>query len=565
MRPSQGEHPFEEALKLHRAGDLDAAEKLYHRVLEGQPSHFDSLRLLGVIEQQRGNYTAAVRQIEAALATNPNIAEGFNSLGIALRKLKKLDEAVASFDRAITLRPVYAKAFYNRGGALQDLRRLDEALASYDKAIALEPSCAASFNSRGNALKDMQRLNEALTSYDQAIVLNPGFADAHKNRASVLQQMWRLEEAVASYDQAIALNAAFAEAFNNRGSALHELGRMDEALSNYDRAIVLKPQFGNAYVNRAMTRLLVGRLQEGWEDSEWRWRANGLPVERAGVHARTWQGEDLFGQTILVWSEQGLGDVIQFARYLPLLAQRGAKVTFLAPAKLVRLLRSLSSEIEVVSSLEPASTFDFQSALMSVPFRYGTSLPCIPCSVPYLSAEADLVSRWAGHMVGRFSIGIAWQGNPNQRLDYGRSIPLVEFDALAHLPGVRLISLQKKDGLDQRANLSAAGNVEFLSDLDNGPDAFIDTAAVMANLDLVITSDTSIAHLAGALGRPTWVALKHVPDWRWLMNGEDCPWYPTMRLFRQKTAGDWKSVFLTIEKFLKDNHLAPSAAHSRHR
>jgi tetratricopeptide (TPR) repeat protein len=523
MTPSPADNPFDEALKLHRAGRLDAAEAMYRKVLEAQPGHFNSLRLLGVIESQRGNHAAAVRLIEAALTRNPNAAEGFNSLGNALRKLKRLDEAVTSFDRAISLKPAYAKAYNNRGGAFHELKRLDEAVASYDQAIALDPD----------------------------------FADALKNRGDALQELRRLEEAVASYDHAVALRPDFAEALNNCGSALHELKRLHEALRTYDRAIALKPGFANAYVNRGMTRLLLGRLQDGWEDLEWRWKANGLPGRHPAVDAPIWQGEALGGLRIAIWAEQGLGDVIQSVRYLPLLMQRGAKVVFLAPETLVRVLRPLSSVVEVVDSMKGAAPFDFQCALMSVPLRFGTNLHSVPSTVPYLSAEKDLADRWTKHLGGHgFKIGIAWQGNPDRRLDRGRSIPLAEFVPLARVPGVRLISLQKKHGLGQLAGLPADANVEILPDgFDSGPDAFIDTAAVMAGLDLIITSDTSIAHLAGALGRPTWLALKHVPEWRWLIDREDCPWYPAMRLFRQETEGDWKSVFSKIEKALRDPRL----------
>jgi tetratricopeptide (TPR) repeat protein len=554
MRPSPVAQSFEEAKKLHRAGRLDAAEKIYRKVLEAQPDEFNSLRLLGVIEHQRGNYTAAVRQIEAALAANPNFAEAFNSLGIAVGKLKRLDEAVVNFDRAIALNPAYAKAFYNRGGALHELKRFNEAVASYDQAIALNPAYAAAYNNRGNALKELMRQEEALASYNQAIALNPRFADAFKNRGAVLQELWRLEEAVVSYDQAIAFKPDYAAAFNNRGSALHELLRLDQALANYDRAIALRPDFANAHVNRGMTRLLIGRLQEGWEDLEWRWRCNGLPCKHTAIDAEIWQGQPLAGRRLVIFAEQGLGDAIQFSRYLPLLVDRGAMVTFLVPAKLVRLLRQLSPEIAVVGTLKNAARFDFQYPLMSVPLHYGTTMTSIPRSVPYLSADTDSVARWAKRLGSQdLKIGIAWQGNPDRRLDWGRSIPLAEFVPLARLPNVRLISLQKKHGLDQCANLPAGVKMEILSDeLDSGPDAFMDTAAVMGNLDLIITSDTSIAHLAGALGRPTWVALKRVPDWRWLLERADCPWYPTMRLFRQQMPGDWKSVFLRIKKELHE-------------
>ena len=266
-----------------------------------------------------------------------------------------------------------------------------------------------------------------------------------------------------------------------------------------------------------------------------------------------WQGEDLEGRRLLVFGEQGLGDTIQFARYLPLLARNRCQITFVTIAKLTRLLEPLTSGIEVISTLGAERKFDFQCALMSLPHRLGTDLASIPNSVPYLRAEDALIARWR-ERIGEhgFKIGIAWQGNPQAAIDQGRSIPLTEYFALARLPGARLISLQKQDGLDQLTHLSADTKIETLGDdFDSGPDAFIDTAAVMENLDLIITSDTSIAHFAGALGRSTWVALKYVPDWRWLLDREDSPWYPTMRLFRQSERDNWQPVFANMERELR--------------
>lgn len=511
MTSIPADRPFEPALELHRAGDHDAAATLYRQVLEAQPDHADSLRLLGVIECQRGNHAAAVLLLQAALKVDPGSAKSLNRLGNAFRKLRRLEDAIASFDCAIALNPAYAKAFNNRGNTFTEMRRFPEALASYDNAIANDPC----------------------------------FADALKNRGDVLQRLRRLEEAVASYDHAVALLPDFAEALNNCGCALHELNRLDEALARFDRAISLKPDFANAYVNRGMTTLLSGKLQRGWTDLEWRWKANSVAGKFPAVDASLWRGESLAGRRILVWPEQGLGDVIQFVRYLTLIAQRGAEVVFLAPAKLARLLGRHSQGVEVVDSLEGLAPFDFQCALMSVPLRYSTDLPTVPAAIPYLRPEKELVDRWAMHLRNDgFRIGIVWQGNPNRSLDLGRSIPLVEFVPLARIPGVRLISLQKAHGLDQLTGLPADSNVELLpDDFDGGPDAFIDTAAVMANLDLIISSDTSVAHLAGALGRPAWIALRHVPEWRWLTSRSDSPWYPTMQLFRQTGQGNWKTVF----------------------
>ena len=405
-----------------------------------------------------------------------------------------------------------------------ELQRLDEALASYNRAIALKPNDAEFFNNRGTVLKDLNRLDQALASYDQAIALRPGHADA----------------------------------YNNRGVVLMELKRLDEALASYDRAVALKPDYAEAFNNRGMARLLAGRHREGWADHEWRWKAKTFSGERPKLDAPVWQGENIEGCRILVFGEQGLGDVIQFARYLPLLAQRGAKVTFLVRENLIRLLRPLRSEIEIVGSIEKCDPFDFQCALMSLPQPFGTDLKSIPNRVPYLEPEEDRVARWKQFIGAHgFKIGIAWQAKlgftPAVRMHgRGRSFPLAELVPLGRLPGVRLISLQKHHGLDQLMNLPNGATVEILGDdFDGGPDAFIDTAAAMSNLDLIITPDTSIAHLAGALGRPTWVALKYVPDWRWLLDRDDSPWYPTMRLFRQGSDGDWKSAISKIEQALR--------------
>ena len=400
-----------------------------------------------------------------------------------------------------------------------ELKRLDEALASYDKAIALKPDYAEAFNNRGIALKELKRLDEALASYDKAIALKPGYADA----------------------------------FNNRGNALKELKLFDEALASFDKAIALKPDSADAYLNRALTRLLVGRYKEGWADYEWRWEAKTCLCARPNVKVPTWQGEDLSGRHLLVFTEQGLGDIIQFARYLPPLAQYECKITFLAPANLARLLGPSIHPLQVVSEIKDTSGIDYQTALMSLPLRFNIELASIPNKVSYLKAEPELEARYKSRIGAfGFKVGIAWQGNPNGKIDEGRSIPLERFIPLSRVPGVRLISLQKHVGLDQLASLPKDAGIESLgNELDNGPDAFCDTAAVMNSLDLIITSDTSIAHLAGALGRPTWVALKYVPDWRWMLDREDSPWYPTLRLFRQSQRDDWIQVFAKIERELR--------------
>jgi FkbM family methyltransferase len=529
----------------------DEALASYDRALALLPDYPEALNNRGVALEGLKRFDEALVSFERALAIKPDYSKALNNRGIALEDLKRFEDALASYDAALALLPDYAEALNNRGNALRNLKRFDDALASYGHALVIKPDYAEALNNLALALQDMKRFDDALASYDRALAIRPDYADAFNNLGLTLADLNRPDEALASYDRALALQPDHANALNNRGNAFRDKKRLDEAIASYDRAIAFKPDFAEVIYNRGMSRLLGGDFRKGWPDYEYRWGLKDAPVKPHEIDAPEWRGEDMEGRSILVYIEQGLGDGIQFARYLPLLVQRGARVSFYVPAQLTRLFRPLAG-IELISSLKARKSFDFQCALISLPLWFGTDLESIPNQVPYLEPEEGLARRWK-QIIGDtgFKIGIAWQGNPQGKADRGRSFPLSELASLSRLPGVRLISLQKHHGLDQLAGLPVGTMVETLSGgFDNGPDAFIDTAAIMSNLDLIITSDTSIAHLAGALGRPTWVALKYVPDWRWLLDRQDCPWYPTARLFRQKTAGDWRSVFSAMEQEL---------------
>ncbi len=490
----------------------------------------------------------ALASYDKALAIRPDYAEALTSRGNALVELRRLDDAVASYDRALAIRPDYADALNNRGNVLQDLKRFNEALANFNRALAIRPDYVKALNNRGNVLQDLKRLDEALASYDEALAIRPDYAEALTNRGNVLQDLKRFNEALASYDKALAIRPDYAEALTNRGNVLQDLKRLDEALASYDKALAVRPDYAEALKNRGRLALLEGRYAEGWRDYESRWEARRAPTRRLLAPWPQWKGEDLRGKRIIVYDEQGLGDVIQCSRFLTLLASRGARVTFLVRASLHRLFRPFAPSVRMVDKPPIEESFDFQSALMSLPGSFGATLENIPADIPYLGPEEPLVALWRerlGHQ--GFKVGICWQGSPDYRDDHSRSIPLRCFQSLARLPGVRLISLQKHHGLDQLENLPSDMRVETLDeDFDHGPDAFVDTAAVTSCLDLVITSDTSIAHLAGALGRPVWVALKHVPHWLWMLGRTDSPWYPTMTLYRQEVRDDWSSVFRAL-------------------
>ncbi len=327
--------------------------------------------------------------------------------------------------------------------------------------------------------------------------------------------------------------------------ALQDLKRPEEALASYDKALAIRPDYADALFNRGLSALLMGDFSAGWRGYEYRWDRKNAEARKLLAPYPNWKGEDIREKRIIVYEEQGLGDIIQFSRFLTQLVALNAEVTFLLRSTMHRLLSVSAPSVRLVAAPPKGEDFDFQCALMSLPGAFGTSCENLPSSVPYLFAEEGVVARWRERLGDHgLKIGICWQGNPDVKADIGRSFPLRCFQPLAAISGVRLISLQKAHGLDQLENLPSGMEVETLGEeFDGGPDAFIDTAAVMSCLDLIITCDTSVAHLAGALGRPVWVALKHVPDWRWMLDRSDSPWYSTMKLYRQTIRDDWDSVF----------------------
>jgi len=533
------------ALQHHNAGELTKAERIYQQILQSEPNQPDALNLLGVIAHQVGKHDSAVELITKAIDIKPDFAEAHSNLGNALQQLGRLDEAVAHLSKAIDIKPDLAEAHSNLGNALQDLGRLDEAIAHFSKAIDIKPDFVEAQYNLGNALKKLGQLDEAIAHFSKAIDIKPDFAEAHSNLGNTLQELGQLDEAIAHHRKAIDIEPDFAEAHSNLGNVLMHLGRLDEAIALHRKAIALKPDFADAYYNRGLTFLLMGDFPAGWADYEHRWDRKKAPPRMLNAPYPAWNGEDIRGKPIIVYEEQGLGDIIQFSRYLNLLSSLGADVTFLVRSSMHRLLQAVATNHRLTDKIPDGETFDFQCALMSLPSAFRTTLSAVPSDIPYLVPEAPLVANWQqriGHQ--GLKIGICWQGNPASDVEFGRSAPLRCFHPIGAIPDVRLISLQKTHGLDQLTDLPAGMTVETLGDdFDSGADAFIDTAAIMSTLDLIITSDTSVAHLAGALGCPVWVVLKHVPDWRWMLDRSDSPWYPTMTLYRQDNRDDWGSVF----------------------
>jgi tetratricopeptide (TPR) repeat protein len=575
---------FAEGMAHHRAGLLAESEQLYHRVLQADPRHFDSLHLLGVIYYQRGDYAEAVRQIDLALQQNSNAADAYNNRGNALKKMGRFEEALASYSKAIALNPEYAPSFSNRGSVYRDLKRFDEAIADFDHAITLKPDFAEAFNNRGNVLIEQRRLDEALASYERAIALRPNNPDTHNSRGNALRDLGRLEEARASYEQAarlkpdyqqavynggvalfnltrfeaalaklseaVRLNANHAEAFYHRALTLKELGRIEEAIADLDRAISLKPDYVDAIWNRAVCRLRAGRYREAWLDYEWRWHTAQMAPQRPVFPVRQWTGKtDVVGKTLLLHDEQGFGDTIMAARYIPQVARAGARVILGVPAELAPLLATIEEVGEIYSTGQILPPFDLHCPMMSLPAVFETTLETIPREVPYLSVPKAYLEKWATRIPrsGVPRIGICWAGNRRFPYNAERSIGLQRMLPLLSRSDARYVSLQKERGEGDDDILRANPQIIALPD---GIDDFADTAAIIAALDLVISSDTAIVHLAGALGKPVWILVQFVPDWRWLLDRDDSPWYPTARLFRQRERGNWDPVIADVSRAL---------------
>ncbi len=608
------EQRLQQAISHHVIGQLAQAESLYLSILAARPEHFDSLHMLGVIASQVGNYHQAIRlfdlaaelvstseqlwnnrgnalkemnQLEAALASydkaialNPGFAEPYTNRGNVLHKLGQHESAVASHDKAIAIKPDFALAFYNRGVSLYELGLLDAAIESFDRAIALRPDYVAAYSNRGASLIRLKRFDDAVVSLNRAIEIKPDWAPEYVNRGTAHNELGEYEVALANFDKAIALGFHGAEAFYHRSIALHQLGRLEEALVSCNQAIALNPEYVDAlyyrgtilqklnqidaalasydqaiafrqdcaetHFNKSLALLLSGELERGWNLYEWRWKLESMPMRI--FQQPIWLGrETLQGKTILLWHEQGFGDTIQFCRYAELVAELGAQVILEAPGQLVSLLSSLN--VQVIMQGEAMPAFDYHCPLLSLPLAFRTHLESIPSFPSYLKADDQKRRKWESKLPPGSAkrIGLVWSGNSAFKNDRNRSIPLS--DLVTYLPnGHQYVCLQKEQREIDREALHASDIVFYGEEIED----FSDTAALCELMDVVISVDTSVAHLAGALGTRTLIMLPYSPDWRWLMGREDSPWYPSVSLCRQNTLNDWTNVLEQVRRELID-------------
>ena len=533
---------------------LDQALAIYNHALAMKPDDAEAHLHIGKLLMGLGRLEEALDSYERAVCLRKDCAEAHCDKGNALFELRRFELAIASFGDALALQPDYVEAHNNRGNALVKLERLEEAVASYDSALALRPEYAEVHSNKGNALLGLNRFAEALSCYDRAIALQPELAETYSNRGDALYNMGRFQEALASCDRAIVLRPRCAEAHSNRGNALVGLADFEEALASYGRAVAIQPDYTHAHFNESICRLLIADFSNGWKKYEWRRQTNIIRDERRFFAQPQWTGSDeVDGRTILIHAEQGLGDTLQFCRYAPLVAQRAGRVILEVQKPLKALMMSLPGIAQIISFGETLPAFDFQCPLLSLPLAFGTRIDSIPADAPYLFAPEEKRNFWRDR-IGRhknLKVGLVWAGAARNRADQQRSINFDCLAAVVQSEGCEFYSLQKgQDAVEQLRNSPLRDRViDWTDDFQD----FSDTAALIEHLDLVITVDTSVAHLAGALGKPFWLLNRYNTCWRWLLDRDDNPWYPTARLFRQDSARQWAPVITRVCAALHDH------------
>jgi Flp pilus assembly protein TadD len=563
------------AIREHQAGNQEEAKRLCLRVLTVDVRHADSLNLLGVIEYQLKRYESALKMVRRAIAVNNREARYQSNLGMILRAQSNLDEAVAAFQQALALQPNLVEVLNNLGAIFLNGRKLEEARAYLERALVLKPNSFEVLSNLGAVLEGQGNLEEAQVFLERALSINPDYVEALNNLGAifmkvgklaearacleramgfkpdsfevlsnlgaVLEGQGELEEAQVLLERALSIDPDYLEAINNLGTVFEWQGKPEKALARFERAVSLQSDHADAQWNRSAIQLLQGNFAEGWRNYEWRCRRKQFAQRR--LDEPQWRAEPLNGARILLHAEQGLGDSLHMLRYLPMVKAAGGVIVLDVPAPLQRLAEQFADIAELTVSGKPLTPIDLHCPLMSLPLAFRTTLETIPNQVPYLTVpeEAQQKAKALSWPEAGLRVGLVWAGSSTHAKDRFRSIPLAQLESFFDVERVHFFSLQMGSGADQLATVQAK-----ITNLAPTIDDFADTAALLTNLDLVITVDTSVAHLAGALAKPTWLMLPVAPDWRWLLDREDSPWYPTMRLFRQPEFGDWQSVILRV-------------------
>jgi tetratricopeptide (TPR) repeat protein len=543
------ERIINEAIEHHRNSRFQQAAEGYWKVMEADPGHAQATYLLGMVMHRIGENEKAIALISQALAFGYGGAEEYCNLGIIYNQLGRLEDVVECQKQSIARDPQYTAAYFNLGNAYRDLSQPEAAIEALQTAVAQKPDFPQAYNNLGLAQHDAGRFEDALACYDKALISKPDYTDAYLNMGNALRELGRPDAAAVSFQKAIVLDHDLFEAHNNLGNVLMEQDQLEAAAASYATAIGLKPDNPGAHKNLGIISLLQGDFETGWPEYSWR-RLEDDPVFKVRNYKQPfWDGEDLTGKTIFVYPEQGLGDIIQFVRYLPMLRQRGGRVAFDIPLPMARLMWDLDGIDVSLKDGDTLPPFDYHIPLLELPKLLGTTLDTIPAAKAYLHADKNLVEAWDERLGPKeeFRIGLVWGGSPDHLKDRDRSIEPELFRPLVETPGVSALSLMVgRDG--------EAGRVfgDVVTDLAPDLGDFAETAAAITNMDLVISVDTAVAHLAGAQGTMVWTLLPFNSDWRWMLGRDDSPWYPSMRLFRQEQHKDWEGVIERVAAELAD-------------
>ena len=538
-----------------RQGDIHTAIRICNDLLALAPENSHALRLLATIQIQTNDFASAVQTLSTLSTHFPSDVSVIFNLGSALAKQNRLDEAISCFRRAVALSPQSADIKWALALALKDAGQLAEAISLFRLVVQLRPDWIVGQIRLGDALCAANRFGEAIEAYAIAARLNPMASEPFLNLSWAYHFAGEYEKALFAAKRAAELSPNLVQSHIYLGNAHYDLGNLAEAIRCYEQALRLDPQSAVAHRNLGKTLLRIGDFGRGWPEYEWRWLADGMPTPAKRFPQPVWDGTSPRGQTILLYGEQGFGDQIQFFRYAHEVQKMGARVIVQSHQRLTRLLRTGFGFDLLIGRNETPPKFDAQASFMSLPGILGTTIDTIPASSNYLSAEPSLVSHWQkilGDKSG-IKVGIAWQGNPDYAGDRFRSLNLALFEGIAKSDNVRLISLQVGQGAKQISSCSFRDRIEdYCDQMDTGKDGFVDTAAVIANLDVVLSCDSSIAHLSGALGKNTWILLNRDAEWRWFVDRDDSPWYPSVRLFRQAQLGNWEQVVERVSEALKN-------------
>ena len=534
------------ARERHASGSLSEAQHLYQKILETRPENAEVQSKLGAALAAQGKIVESESVLRRAIEAEPDLAEAHINLGNVFQLQGKLDEAVTSLRRALKINPDQTAAHVNLGNILLKQGNPEDAAGSYSSALEIEPEFSQALNGLGTAFMQQNKGKEAAETFDQALNIAPDQPEILCNLGNLLRNQGKYDEAVKTLRKAIAIQPNLIDAHINLGNTLKSRGEWDGAMDSYQQALSLDPENAETHWNNAQVLLLLGRLEEGWQEYEWRTKCDDFRSLIWKTGGPPWDGSNLDGKTILIYCEQGFGDSVQFIRYAQPLAALGATVIVKCPQKLQTLFQTVPGVDKAVTRMDKSTPYHLQASLHSLPRLLKTDMESIPAQVPYVFPPAastiDLGSD------GKQKVGIVWAGSPSHKNDQSRSMSLDYFKPLLDVEGLAFYSLQFGEPSQDINHFELGGAIV---DLSGDLEGFTATAAVLAELDLIISVDTSTAHLAGALGKPVWTLLSFVPDWRWLLGRDDSPWYPSMRLFRQNSPGDWRGVMDNVVKELR--------------